>query len=133
MPFSNVDTLLIIPELFLTAAGLGLLIYATFVRREHEPRIAILSIASLAVTGLLLGVSTRFAGTLPRSAFGGMLVVDRFGLYFQGLVILAAIITILFSLRFVGESPYPGGEYYGLILFTTVGMLFMAAGVPGPA
>jgi NADH-quinone oxidoreductase subunit N len=128
VPFSNVDTLLIIPELFLTAAGLALLIYATIVRRENEPRIAILSVASLAVTGLLLGVSMRFAGTLPRSAFGGMLVVDRFGLYFQGLVILAAIITILFSLHFVGESPYPGGEYYGLILFATVGMLFMAAG-----
>ena len=25
-------------------------------------------------------------------------------------------------------SPYPGGEYYGLILFSTVGMLFMASG-----
>jgi NADH-quinone oxidoreductase subunit N len=43
-------------------------------------------------------------------------------------VVLAALVTILFSLRFVGSSPYPGGEYYGLILFTTVGMLFMAAG-----
>jgi len=82
----------------------------------------------LAATGLLLFVSARMAGTLPRSAFGGMFAMDRFGLYFKGILLLVGIVTILFSLRFVGVSPYPGGEYYGLILFSTVGMLFMASG-----
>jgi NADH-quinone oxidoreductase subunit N len=30
--------------------------------------------------------------------------------------------------RFVGDAPYPGGEYYSLLLFSGVGMLFMASG-----
>src|SRR5512135_1040087 len=43
-------------------------------------------------------------------------------------MLAVAVVTILYSLRFVGASPYPSGEYYGLILFATVGMLFMASG-----
>jgi NADH-quinone oxidoreductase subunit N len=127
MPGSSTDTLLLLPELFLTAAGLALLLYATVVKREHEARIAFLSIASLAATGLLLGVSASLR-KLPFVAFGGMFTVDRFAIYFKALVLLAAVATIVYSLRFVGASPYPAGEYYGLIVFTTVGMMFMASG-----
>ncbi len=127
MPFTPADTLLILPELVLTAAGLVLLLVATTGGRSRERGIALASIASLAVTGLLLLVVA--AGTkMPQSAFGGMFVLDRFSLYFKILMLLAAIVTILFSLRFVGTSPYPSGEYYGLLLFATVGMLFMASG-----
>ena len=31
-------------------------------------------------------------------------------------------------MRFVGAAPYPGGEYYALLLFAGVGMLFMVSG-----
>jgi NADH-quinone oxidoreductase subunit N len=128
MPFAPADALLILPELFLTAAGLVLLLAATVGGREKERTIAILSLVSLAVTGVLLAVSASTAKGLPQSAFGGMFVLDRFSLYFKVLMLLAAAVTILFSLRFVGTSPYPSGEYYGLILFAAVGMLFMASG-----
>src|SRR5512141_1679729 len=128
MPFAAADTLLILPELFLTAAGLVLLLAATVGGREKERIVALGAIGSLVVTGLLLAVSVSTAKALPQSAFGGMFVLDRFSLYFKVLMLLAAVVTILFSLRFVGSSPYPSGEYYGLILFATVGMLFMASG-----
>jgi len=128
VPFSAGDTLLILPELFLTAAASVVLLWATFVSRSGERILAIFSIGALAVTGILLFASARIAGTLPRAGFFGMFVMDRFGLYFKGILLLVGIVTILFSLRFVGVSPYPGGEYYGLILFSTVGMLFMASG-----
>jgi NADH-quinone oxidoreductase subunit N len=35
---------------------------------------------------------------------------------------------VLASVRYVGAAPYPGGEYYALLLFAGVGMLFMASG-----
>src|SRR5512143_1019712 len=127
MPTSAAETLLLLPELFLTAAGLAILVWATTVKRDRDDAIGFLSIAALAVTGLLLGVSAA-GKALPHAAFGGMFTVDRFALYFKALVILAAIATIVYSLRFIGSSPYPGGEYYGLILFPTVGMMFMASG-----
>ncbi|HEX7614290.1 MAG TPA: hypothetical protein VF554_03330, partial [Thermoanaerobaculia bacterium] len=128
MPFPAGDTLLILPELFLTTAALVVLLWATVASREGERSLAFFSIGALAATGLLLFLSARAAGALPRSAFGGMFVMDRFGLYFKAILILVSIVTILFSLRFIGAASYPGGEYYGLLLFATVGMLFMASG-----
>lgn len=128
MPTSPAETLLILPELFLTVVGLVVLIWATLGGKEVERRIAVASAASLVGTGLLLAASVAAAGTLPRLGFGGMLVIDRFALFTKVLVLVASFVTILFSMRFVSVSPYPGGEFYALILFSTVGMLFMASG-----
>ena len=96
MPFPAGDTLLILPELFLTAAALVVLLWATFTSRQGERALAFFSVAALAATGLLLFVSARMAGALPKSGFGGMFVMDRFGLYFKAILILVTIVTILF-------------------------------------
>ena len=59
MPFPAGDTLLILPELFLTAAALVVLLWATAASREGERGLAFFSIGALAATGLLLFVSAR--------------------------------------------------------------------------
>ncbi len=128
LPFPLSDLLVILPELVLTVAALGILLGAATVGREKENALAWASLGSLAVTAALLPLAVSLAGSLPRAAYGGMIALDGFGLFFKGLTLLAAAVTILFSLRFVGSSPYPGGEYYALILLTTVGMMFMASG-----
>ena len=69
MPFAPSDMILISPELFLTAAGLVLLVAATAVSRAQEKQIALWSIASLVVTGVLLAVPAS-TGADARSAFG---------------------------------------------------------------
>ena len=79
------------------------------------------------VTGVLLAVvavAARDRGPI----LAGTFVVDNFALFFKGLILLSLVLTILASVRFVGQAPYPGGEYYSLLLFTGVGMLFMVAG-----
>ena len=129
MPFPVSDLILIVPELFLTAVALGLLIYATMVSREKEGAIAWMALAALVLTGVLLFVPFSSVTSLPQIGFAGMFAVDKFSLFFKILILAAAAVTILFSLRFIGSSPYPGGEYYCLILLTTVGMLFMVSGV----
>jgi NADH-quinone oxidoreductase subunit N len=125
--FAAADMVLIVPELFLTAAGLVLLIFATIVSRAGEKALALWSVAALVVTGLLMAVPAS-VGAAARSGFGGMFLADGYSFFFKALILAAAVVTILFSLRFVGDSPYPGGEYYGLLLFSTVGMLFMVSG-----
>jgi NADH-quinone oxidoreductase subunit N len=128
LPFPLSDLLVILPELVLSELALGILLWATVVKRERERALAWASLASLAVTAAFVPVAVHFAGGLPRAAFGGMFTLDGFGIFFKVLTLLAAAVTILFSLRFVGTSPYPGGEYYALLLLTTVGMMFMASG-----
>jgi NADH-quinone oxidoreductase subunit N len=118
----------ILPELFLTQAALALLLLAAVTKRESERLVARLSLVALAVTFALLFVAAAMSSPLPHPVFAGMLTLDRFGIFFKVLILLACAVTILFSLRFVGRSPYPSGEYYGLILFSAVGMLFMVSG-----
>ncbi len=129
LPFPLSDLWTLLPELFLTQASLVLLVGAAAVPRQKEGLIARLALVTIGVTIVLLFVSAELAGPLPRTACAGMFVLDRFSLFFKLLILVASAVTILFSLKFVGTSPYPGGEYYGLILFSSVGMLFMASGI----
>jgi len=121
------DWALLSPELFLTAGGLIILALSVFLGKAKEEFIGFLAILFVAITAALL----VFVGTLPDRAkpiLAGAFVVDNFSLFFKGLILLSLVLTILASVRFVGDAPYPGGEYYSLLLFAGVGMLFMASG-----
>jgi len=121
------DWALLSPELFLTAGGLIILALSVFLGKAKEEFIGYLSILFTAITGALV----IFVSTLPDRAkpiLAGAFVVDNFSLFFKGLILLSIILAILASVRFVGAAPYPGGEYYSLLLFSGVGMLFMASG-----
>ncbi|MCA1580089.1 MAG: NADH-quinone oxidoreductase subunit N [Acidobacteria bacterium] len=128
MKVQATDWLLLSPELFLTAAGMILLASSVFVGKAKEELFGFLSVLMLGITGVLL----VFVSTMPERAhgpiLGGMFVVDNFALFFKFLVLLAMVLTVLASVRFVGEAPYPGGEYYALVVFSGVGMFFMASG-----
>jgi NADH-quinone oxidoreductase subunit N len=125
--FHPADWILLSPELFLTAAGLLMLSLAAAFGKKKEEFLAFLAVLSICVTAaLLIFVSTRPGRATP--ILGGTFVVDNFALFFKGLILVSLLLTVLASSRFVGTAPYPGGEYYALLLFSGVGMLFMASG-----
>jgi len=121
------DWLILSPELFLTAAGLLVLSIAAFFEKAKEEFLAFLAILSVGIT---IGLVALVAGYPGRSTpiLAGMFVLDNFAVFFKLLMLLSIALTILASVRFVGSAPYPGGEYYALLLFTGVGMLFMVSG-----
>jgi len=59
----------------------------------------------------------------------GLLAVDRFGLFFKFVFLLAAAITVLMSVRYLAIEGASPGEYYFLILCATLGMMIMAGGI----
>jgi len=122
------DWLLLAPELFLTAAGLVLLGLSVVVSKAHEEFLAFLAVLSLAITGALLAFVAASSARASAPIFSGMFVLDNFALFFKFLVLLSLLLTVLASVRFVGDARYPGGEYYALLLFTGVGMFFMVSG-----
>ena len=127
MKFRTLDALLLSPELFLSAMGMILLCVSLFLSKQKEKVLAVLTLLSLAGTAGLLA----YAAGLPGRAepiLAGMFVVDNFSIFLKSLVLIAAALTTLSSVRFLGEAPYPGGEYYGLVIFATVGTMFMASG-----
>src|SRR6185295_5046933 len=60
-------------------------------------------------------------------AFAGGYTLDRFALFFDVLLCLAAGLTLLMSMDYLQHIEVHGGEYYALILFATTGMMIMAA------
>jgi NADH-quinone oxidoreductase subunit N len=124
---SALDWLLLSPELFLTAAGLLILSIAVFFGKAREEFLAFLAILATAVTGALVLFLSGYHGR-EAPILGGMFVVDNFAIFFKLLILVSIVLTALASVRFVGNAPYPGGEYYALLLFTGVGMLFMVSG-----
>ena len=125
--FRAADWVLLAPELFLTAAGLLMLGLAVALGKKKEDFLAFLGVLSVGVTtALLVLVSVQPGRKAP--ILGGTFVVDNFALFFKALVLLSLALTVLASARFVGSAPYPGGEYYALLLFSGVGMLFMVSG-----
>jgi NADH-quinone oxidoreductase subunit N len=122
------DWFLLSPELFLTAAGLFLLGLAVFLGKAKEEFIGFLSILAVAVTAVLLAMVSAHPARGKGPILAGMFVVDNFALFFKFTILLTLVLTILASIRFVGLAPYPAGEYYALLLFAGVGMLFMVSG-----
>jgi NADH-quinone oxidoreductase subunit N len=122
------DWFLLSPELFLTAAGLFLLGLAVFLDKAKEEFIGFLSILAIAVTAVLLAMVSAHPARGKGPILAGMFVVDNFALFFKFTILLTLVLTILASIRFVGQAPYPAGEYYALLLFSGVGMLFMVSG-----
>ncbi|HEY6221596.1 MAG TPA: NADH-quinone oxidoreductase subunit N [Candidatus Eisenbacteria bacterium] len=128
MNVSPSDWLLLSPELFLTAAGLLLLSIAVFFDKPREDFLGFLAVLSLGVTAALLAFVAAQPARRAGPILGGMFVLDNFALFFKFLILLAVVLSVLGSVRFVGAAPYPGGEYYALLLFSTVGMFFMSSG-----
>ena len=128
MKVSASDWLLLSPELFLTAAGCLVLCLSVAIGKAKEEFLGFLAVLLVGITGILLAFVALSPEREKGAILGGMFVVDNFAIFFKFLILLSLVLAILASIRFVGEAPYPGGEYYALLLFTGVGMLFMVSG-----
>ena len=60
--------------------------------------------------------------------FYGMVRIDGFALLFKTIFLIAAALAIAISIRFLDIEREQHGEYYALLLFATVGMMFLGSG-----
>jgi len=60
--------------------------------------------------------------------FSGMVRIDGFALLFNAIFLFAAALAIGISTRYLDIEREQHGEYYALILFATVGMMFLGSG-----
>src|SRR6266480_1131661 len=123
------DGAVILPEVQLTLFGLRiLLIDFTLGAKERYLN------AGLAFVGTLFSAYTVWKLRLPVAANGSQygfhdsVIVDPFFLFFAGLFLAATALVILLSVKFLEIEQEQEGEYYALLLFACVGMMFMASG-----
>lgn len=124
MPLPKVNYLYMGPELVLTAAALLLILVDLYFWRGRNRRLAVFGVLALlaaaAMTIPLFGVR---GATLSK-----VMVVDPFALFFKLVILAAAAMVIVLSADYIAKHKLASvGEYYAILLFATIGMMFMAA------
>jgi NADH-quinone oxidoreductase subunit N len=123
------DLQLIAPELILTVCACVALVMEVILPYRKSKLTAYFSLAGVALAFASLAVQWRgLAGILPEDAFYGMVRIDGFALLFKAIFLISAALAIGVSTRFLDIEGEQHGEYYSLILFATVGMMFIACG-----
>ena len=108
----------VLPEIVMTVLALAILLADLVIKRKET--IAFLSIAGVAlVTYVLVGSM----GT----TFNGMFLSDGYSMFFKLIFMLNVILTVLISVKYIVIEKVNFGEYYALILFSTLGMMIMAS------
>src|SRR6185369_8057340 len=123
------DLQLIAPELILTVCACVALVMEVILPYRKSKLTAYFSLAGVALAFISLAVQWRsLASSLPEDAFYGMVRIDGFALLFKAIFLISAALAIGISTRFLDIEGEQHGEYYSLILFATVGMMFIACG-----
>ncbi len=117
----DIQLIAILPEILLAVLACCIFIATPFVPQEKKGQLGYFAVGALVLSGL---------STLPLwgkeiSTFSGMVSLDFYALFFKLVFLAISALVILMSLRYVEIERINLGEYYGLILFATVGMMLM--------
>src|SRR5262245_21669878 len=132
------DLQLIVPELILTVAACVALVMEVILPYKRSKWTAYfclggiaLALISLGALFVQLGGTFRLASLQNLSHLDGfyqMVRIDGFAILFRAIFLIAAALAIAISIRYLDIEREQHGEYYALILFATVGMMFLGAG-----
>ena len=125
-PPTGEEYLRILPELVLSMFGLLLMVIDPLLDHDRSQK----TLATIAFIGSLVALgSTGIMAQHPGHAFANMVRVEDFSIFFHVLVIAISGVVILMSYEYMAVQRIRAGEYYGLILFGTVGMCLMSSAV----
>ncbi len=120
MPDINIRIL--VPEMFLFLWALFLFLFDLGTKRKNPKQIGYLAMIGVAATAVLLFF---FHGG---NSFGSMFRSDQLAVFFKVIFLGSAFMAIGSSFDIAKEKiKNHRGEFYGLILFSTVGMMFLSS------
>lgn len=122
----TVDYIRILPELVLSIFGILVMLVDPVIPTHDSKK----PLGVIALIGVLAGLAaTAFQAQYYGDAFFNMVRVDAFSVFFHFVVLFVALVVILSSFDYLGVQQIKDGEYYGLILFATVGMMLMSSAI----
>ncbi len=131
LTFTANDFHVLKPAILLCLFGCGILLLdAFFVRRIgkgwYNAVTALMGETAVAVVLWQHWTDVSSGGEF--SGLGGSVVVDGFGVFFNGIFVLSAALAIILSARYMEAEGEHRGEYYSLLLFAQAGMSLLATG-----
>ena len=117
------DYLRFLPEIILTVFGIVIMMLEAVTPEGSKKSF----LGGIAVLGIVLAfVANIGAFTDAGIAFQNMLIVDGYGTFFRGLVLVVGFLCVLASFNYLEREGAQSGEYYALILFSLVGQCILA-------
>lgn len=128
--FLKSDYQAIKPEILLTLFGLAILVVDSTLLRDKRDKFwnAIFALLGLGFAAVQLALSWNYVAAGAYMGFGGAYTLDQFAIFAKLIIVIATIIVVLISVRYLEIEGAHLGEYYALLLFAGVGMMFMASG-----
>ncbi len=124
MPFDPGSLSAITPEIVLTAAALAVLLADLW-----WPETKRYQLAYLGMVGVLASLVTLFASSpAGERVLGGMIVTDSMSFFFRTILLAVTFLVLMVAVRYVRRKVMLPGEFYALVMFAGVGMMFMANG-----
>ncbi len=124
VPALNVKAIL--PQLILCLTALTVLLVDVFSVQNEKNSAAN---GFIAVTGVVAALfSALLVMGIKESAYSGMVLADGFSSFISVIICVVTLLTVLSSINYQRYFPaMNSGEYYCLLLFAAVGMMFMGA------
>jgi NADH-quinone oxidoreductase subunit N len=122
MNYLSSELFAIAPIISITIVSLIVLLVEALVKQSERLSYWI-SVAGLVITAYLAIVTMPLIGT----AYNRMVTVGGFGSVFATLFNIAALLTVVLSRDYLTKEQANFGEFYLLILFSTLGMMLMAS------
>ncbi len=113
---------MMLPEIFLFLWSVVVIMFDVITRRKKGDAVGYLTLAGLLICGALLATTGYGRG------FGRMFFNEPMALFFKIIFLGAAFMAVGSSFGLMREKIVNHrGEYYGLILMSTLGMMFLAS------
>jgi NADH-quinone oxidoreductase subunit N len=118
----NLDYSLLVPEYILGAVAVALIAVDLFM-----PNVKKQTLPLIAAVGLIVAFVVSMLYIDTEDNFANLIYIDDYTTFFRGFFIATAFAIVIASWQFVERELKHPGEYYGLIVLSTVGAIYMAA------
>jgi NADH-quinone oxidoreductase subunit N len=119
------DLSVIAPEIVLLITAVLVMMVDLFLDREQKRRLAWLSLVGVVAAAIL----SYYVWSDKDQTLHDMLAADGYALFLNLVILSAAGLAILISVEYTARIGLAQGEYYSLLLFSTTGMMLMAAAI----
>lgn len=124
MNFDAAHLVELVPLLILSGMACLIFIAETFAKGRARGGLMWLGVAGCLATLIALGVQwtdTEASKTVLQDTW----VVDRLAIFLDAAFVVAAALTLMLSASYMREHDFEFGEFYGLVLLGTAGMLMV--------
>ena len=124
IPVPEVNLGGVLPALVIGVAGLLAMLLGLFVRKGAVTVGAVIGLIGVLIA-LMVNAPLRLMNT---TAFSGMIALDTYTWFFNMLILVSVGLTILISMKYLVDQGLDLYEYFAILLFSAVGMMFMVSG-----